>query len=242
MAKIPSNRSTAKKVTYTHTEAGLYPARLVRFIGYGVQEQPVWKDQVKEPAFKVSLAFELYDPKTLKPISVVGIDAEGKETDPRPSCVFQDYFLFPGAKRGKVFDFVTSIDPTLTKAPDDIEWFTERLGTPLNVNVGTYPRKDGTFGNKVISVDGMPAFMANQLERARTKLVGFDPYESEELMVDAYAELYPYQREILSQAIDAVHIPLAGKEPKKFEKPAGEVKTAPHASSSEVVEDNDRPF
>lgn len=241
MAKIPSTRTTStKKVTYPHLEADRYPARLVRFIGLGVQDQPVWKDQAKEPAFKVSLAFELFDPKTLEPLDTIGIDAEGNPTDPRPSCVFQDYFLFPNAKRGKVFDFCQAIEPSLTKSPDDIEWFIKRLGTPLTVMVGTYPRKDGTFGNKVTAVEGMAAFMANQLKESRVKLVGFDPYEDAATMEDAYAELYPFQRDILESAHDAAHIPLAGTEPKKFEKPEG----APHASTSSktVDEDLDRPF
>lgn len=239
MAKIPSTKtSSTKKTTYPHIEPNRYPARMVRFIGLGVQDQPVWKDQVKEPAFKVSIAYELYDPETLKPLSVIGVDSEGNETEPRPSCVFQDYFLFPGAKRGKVFDLCQAIEPSLQKSPDDIEWFIERLGTPLTVTVDTYPRKDGTFGNKVTDVSGMAAFMAKQLEQARTKLVGFDPYESEDKMEDAYAELYPYQRTILEDAHDAKHIPLAGKEPKKFEKEAG----APHAAKDEQADDDDRPF
>lgn len=228
MAKIPTTRKSTPRTAYSSIAAGMYPARLTRFVGLGVQEQPEWDGQKKDPAFKVALTFELYNPSDLTPLDVTGVTPEG-ETVNRPSCVFQDYFLFPGAERGKVFELCQALEPGLKRVPDDMSWFIERLGAPLQVTVGTYPKKDGTTGAKVTNVTGVAPFISNQLQPARTDIVGFDPYEEAEKMELAYSKLYPFQRTILTEAHDSQYIPLAGTEPKKFEKdePSAQSQQAP---------------
>ncbi|MFW3388334.1 UNVERIFIED_CONTAM: hypothetical protein RF648_20310, partial [Kocuria sp. CPCC 205274] len=59
---IPSSRSSKKSFTvYDAIPDGDYPARIVRFIGLGVQEQPEYKGEKKSPAFKATFALELID-------------------------------------------------------------------------------------------------------------------------------------------------------------------------------------
>ena len=225
MSKIPSIHTPKPKTTYSSISDGMYPARLVRFVGLGVQPQPEFKDKVtgvvqkKSPAFKVALTFELYDPETLEPLDVTGTTPEG-ETVLRPSCVFQDYFLFPGGERGNVFDMCNAIQAGTTRVPDDLDWFLQRLGAPLQLNVGTYPKKDGTRGSKVTGVSGLAPFVIKQMAPARTDLVGFDPYVDDGSTDLAYSKIYNFQRTILSEALDSAHIPLAGTEAKKFDEEA----------------------
>lgn len=219
MAKIPSSRQAkTSKVVYETTKEGLYPARLIRFAGLGTQPQPAYDGQEKPDAPKVALQFELYDPKTAKPLDVVGTNTETNETVSRPSCVFQDYYLFPGATRGKVFELVQALDPSVDRVPDDFEWFLARLGAPVQVKVATYKKKDGTLGVKVAGVTGVSDFVSNAMEPARSELVGFDPYDGNiEKYERAYAQLYPFQRTMLKEAGDAQYIPLAGTDPVKID-------------------------
>lgn len=261
MAKIPSSRAPkTSKVVYETTTAGLYPARLVRFAGLGTQPQPAYEGQAKDPAPKVAVMFELYDPKTAQPLDVIGTNTETNEKVARPSCVFQDYFLFPGATRGKVFELAKALDPTIEKVPDNFEWFLDRLSAPVQVQVALYKKRDGSFGVKVASVTGASDFVANAMAPARSELVGFDPYDDNvEKFGRAYAQLFNFQRDMLKEASDAQYIALAGTEPMKIDdnpantdnKPASSP-AASHThnpSSNPDVgggmaedEDDDRPF
>ena len=62
MASIPTSRKESKfpKTIYDLIPDGDYDARIVRFIGLGVQEQPPYEGQEKEPAFKCSIVYELF--------------------------------------------------------------------------------------------------------------------------------------------------------------------------------------
>lgn len=255
MAKIPSNRTTgaSKKTTYDAIPDDTYMARIVRFIGFGMQEQPVFDEkEVKDPAFKCSIQFELLG------TDVTGVDHDGKAIEPRPACQFKDYFLFPGAKRGHVYDLCRVLDPTIEKVPGDLDWFLDKLGAVVNVQVGSYKDKQGNTKNKVVSVSSVPSMFKNQAPAARTDLVGFDPYTENESNMIAYAKMFPFQRSILEEALDKANIPYAGKEPVKLDgasdnkpstKEAKETKAAPvketkseNAPEMDVPFDDDVPF
>lgn len=250
MAKIPSNRTTgsSKKTTYNAIPDDTYMARIVRFIGFGMQEQPVFDEkEVKDPAFKCSIQFELLG------TDVTGVDHEGKPIEPRPACQFRDYFLFPGAKRGHVYDLCRVLDPTIDKVPGDLDWFLDKLGSVVNVQVGSYKDKQGNIKNKVVSVSSVPSMFKNQAPAARTDLVGFDPYTESESNMIAYAKLFPFQRTILEEAIDKDNIPYAGKEHMKLEGGADKTKTEdktttkvveqkPNEVDADVPFDDDVPF
>lgn len=246
MSKIPTMRtSSAKKVTYEAIADDIYEARLVRFIGLGVQDQPEWNNEKKDPAFKVSLQYELIG------MDAIGVDAEGKPVDPRPSCAFQDVFLFPGGQRGKVYDICRAMDPSVERVPNNIDWFLDKLGAPLMVEVGHYVAKDGTKKNKVVGVSGMSARVRNSLPAARSELIGFDPYQDTPELFNAYGKLPKFQREILTEAHDAKNIVFQGKEPPKQEgngqaasrptAPASTGSTAPQAGN-DMPFDDDIPF
>jgi len=203
---IPSFRTNRPTTTYNAIAPDVYPARLVRFVGLGIQDQPMFQDQAKDPAFKTALQFELIG------VDATGTNADGTPIDPRPACVFQDYFLFPGASRGKVFDMCRAIDASLEAAPRTLDWFIDHLGSIVMVQVGTYQTKDGVTKNKVVAVQPCPGFMKNNVGEARTDLVGFNPYSESETNLAAYNKLFKFQRDMLLEAHDSANIPFAGKE------------------------------
>lgn len=216
MAKIPTAPRASNKTTYDTLPKDLYPARMVRFVGLGTQPQPEYKGQAKDPAPKVAVMFELFDPETGDVLDVRGVDSEGNEVF-KPSCVFTDMFLFPGAERGKVFDMSKALDSSVTKVADDFDWFIDRLGAPVMVEIDHYPKKDGTVGTKISSIVPVSKMVAKSMPEARSELVGFDPYDGDvEKYKIPYAKLFGFQRDILKEALDSKHIPLAGTEPVKL--------------------------
>ncbi|QQK87921.1 hypothetical protein pSalSNUABM01_052 [Salmonella phage pSal-SNUABM-01] len=211
---IPSTSSSKKSRTvYDVIENDVYDARIVRFIGLGVQEQPEWQGEKKAPAFKCSIAFELIDIDATGRTFEGDEDKVGKPIDPRPSCQFKDYFLFPGAKRGGVFDLCKAIDPTITEVPRNLEWFMDKLGEVVSIGVGSYKTKQGIERNKVTSVGAVSSRNKSKVGEARSELVAFNPYTDNPDMMKAYSKVYKFQRDMLVEAKDSQHIPYAGKEP-----------------------------
>ena len=211
---IPSTSSSKKSRTvYDAIENDVYDARIVRFIGLGVQEQPEWQGEKKSPAFKCSISFELIDVDATGRTFEGDDDKVGKPIDPRPSCMFKDYYLFPGAKRGGVFDLCKAIDPSITEVPRNLEWFMDKLGEVVSVGVGSYTTKAGVTRNKVTSVGAVSSRNKPKVGEARSELVGFNPYVDSPDMVQAYSKVYKFQRDMLTEAHDKANIPFAGKEP-----------------------------
>lgn len=237
---IPTTRSNRPSTVYNAITPDVYPARIVRFVGLGIQDQPEFQGQKKEPAFKCAIQYELIG------VDATGVNAEGQPIDPRPACVFQDYFLFPGAGRGKVFDMCRAIDASMEAAPRTLEWFIDRLGSIIMVQVGTYQTRDGVTKNKVVAVQPCPGFMKANVGEARTDLVGFNPYSSSEQNLAAYNKLFKFQRDMLVEAYDSENIPFAGKEVQQQshnqapQAPAAPVAQAPVESNE--ASDDDAPF
>lgn len=254
MSSIPSFNSKPKTIReYDLVPDGDYPARITRFVGLGVQEQPPFQGQAKDPAFKAMFEFEL-----------IGIDTSGVEVknpgsdneertplDPTPSCQFHDVFLFPGASRGKVFDLCKVLDASLDRVPGTLEWFEQHLGAIINVTVGSYTIKKGPNAGKqrntVRSVSSIPKMFKSQVGDARREFVFFDPYAETDGNFAAYSSLFPYQRNMLEEAIDAEHIVYSGQEPARYDK--GEQSNTdekPQAAKkvvgSDVDFDDDIPF
>jgi len=243
---IPSMRvSNRKKTVYDSIPDGDYPARIVRFTGLGVQDQQAWEGEKKSPAFKCSIAFELIGLDATGLVFENDEDKVGKPIEPRPSCQFKDYFLFPGAKRGGVFDLVRCIDPSLQAVPGDLEWFMQRLGEIVSVRVGSYKNKLGVVKNKVVSVSPIPQMFRSQVGDARSEMVAFNPYKDTPEMFAAYSKMYKFQRDDLASAHDAKNIPFAGKEVSRGDEGETNNQTqnqAPRQPQNQVVANNEPPM
>ncbi|AUG88505.1 hypothetical protein PQC39_gp141 [Vibrio phage Vp_R1] len=221
MSTIPSNTSRKKtEYNYDIIPDGDYPARLVRFVGLGIQDQPDFQGQPKQPAFKASFAFELIGMDatgTIKKFDAAGELESEEAMEPKPSCQFGDYYLFPGAQRGKVFDLCKVLDPSITKVPGELSWFENQLDQIVSVTVGHYVVKNGPnkgrIRNTIRGISAVPGMFKSQVGPARSDQLFFEPYADTPQLFAAYSNLYGFQRTILSEAHDAANIPFAGKDP-----------------------------
>jgi hypothetical protein len=234
MSQIPGAMSNKPKKVFMYDVLpdGDYPARLVRFTGLGTQPQAAYKGTPKDPAFKASFSFELIDTMTSgEVIEGIGTDKEVRTVmEPKPACQFADYFLFPGAKRGHVFDLVNVLQPGTVKVPGNMDWFEGQLDAIVSISVGHYIiKKEGpTKGmkkNTIRGISAIPSMFKSQVGERRCDIAYFDPYEDTSKMFESYELLYKFQRDILSEAIDAQHIPFAGKE--VVYQPPGQEQAAP---------------
>lgn len=214
MSMIPTlNTPNTRKNNYTILADGEYEARIVRFSGMGVQKQAPWTDPVtkevkeKQPAFKADVVFELIG------IDTSGTDHEGKALEARPACQFKSYPINPRAKRSGMLDLVRMIDPSVTELKGDLAWFREMLmGQPVTLIISHYTNKAGEVKNSIKGITPVPTKYRSGVGEARTDMVFFDPYSESDANVVSYNKLYPYQRTMLTEAIDTKNIPLAGRE------------------------------
>jgi hypothetical protein len=221
MSQIPGAQSNKPKriFQYDLIPNGDYPARIARFTGLGTHPQPAFQGQAKDPAFKSSFAFELIGLDTSGfIIENAGTDEETKTAmDAKPACQFADYFMFPGAKRGKVFDLCNILEPGIVKVPNEMTWFEKHLGSIVSITVGKYEVKNGpnkgTFRNTIKGVGAIPSMFKDQVGQPRAETNFFDPYADSVEMFASYSNLYKFQREVLTEALDSQYIVYAGKEP-----------------------------
>lgn len=106
-------------------EVGSYPARLVRILSLGLQNQRAFEGQEKPPAYEIQMTYELLD-EFMK-------DENGNEIEDKPRWVSEtmplralDSDLAKSTKRYRVFDPDNLFDGDFTKC----------LGIPVNVALG----------------------------------------------------------------------------------------------------------
>lgn len=215
MSTIPTfgGNGSSRKFNYDLIADGEYEARITRFIGLGVHKQDPWKDpktgevKEKQPAFRADVTFELIG------VDTSGTDAEGNALEARPACQFKTYPVNPRAKNSGMLDLMKMIDPSITSLKADLSWFKEVLmGQPVNLVIGHYVNKAGEKKNKILSIAPIPTKYRGGVGEARTEVVFFEPYSDSDENVMAYNKIYPYQRNMLTEALDKANIPLAGKE------------------------------
>lgn len=212
MSMIPETQST-RKYNYEAMADGEYEARIVRVAGLGVHPQEPWVDRKtgvvtqKAPAFRLDLAFELIGQDTK------GTDSEGKAIDPKPACLFKSYVVNPRAKNSGILDLIKMIDPSIQTLKNDLNWIRDKLlGQPVNILANSYTNKAGQVKNGIKTISAIPTKYREAVGAARCELVFFDPYVETDASVESYANLFPFQRNMLTVAIDAKNIPLQGRE------------------------------
>ena len=267
MSFIPQATSSRPQsiTVYPEIESDTYEARVVRVISLGMQEKVKlipdgrgsWMKSTNPKdvshVFQFALQFEL-----------IGLSSKGtkwelennkwnvvEEFAERASCVFNEYYVYAGGTRGNLFDLCQAVDPSITKIPNDLAWFKNKLlGAPVNLTLKSSPAKrkpeddeqgkPHKYWTNVKAVSGMSRRMSQGLPSAESALLFFDCYTNSDEMERAYAELPAFQRKKLEEAYDAANIPLAGTEPKDYSVDAD-------AKPTETVEpsmdfDDDIPF
>lgn len=249
MSSIPTinTGSTSKKFSYDLIPDGDYEARIVRFIGLGVHKQDPWTDpktkevKEKQPAFRADVTFELIG------VDATGVDSEGKPLEVRPACQFKTYPVNPRAKNSGMLNLCKMIDPSIDTLKGELTWYKDvLLGQAVNITIGHYENKAGEKKNKILRIDPIPSKYRSGVGEARTELVFFEPYATTDENVASYNKIYPYQRNLLVDALDSKNIPLAGKEVEKaanteMSEPKPNIETV-NSAPNDVPFDDDIPF
>ena len=247
MSSIPET-SVTRKYTYDVIPDGEYEARIVRVVGLGVHNQDPWVDPKtkavtpKAPAFRMDLAFELIG------IDAKGKDADGKDLDPKPSCQFKSYPVNPRAKNSGILNLIKMIDPGIQALKGDLSWYKDMLlGQPVNLLINSYTNKAGEVKNSIKGISPIPTKYRDGVAAARCDLVFFEPYAETDENVSAYQVMFPFQRNLLTQANDAKSIPLAGREVTRGsdteqKEPVASIPTINREPESTYEDDDASPF
>lgn len=250
MAAIPSQAGGKQKVyEYSLPAADTYPARQVKFVGLGVQ--PPY-DEKDEPRFKGRIGFELIGVSVTRTVKDPDT-GEVESSDELPAVMYwTPNIVAYGGDRSSSLKLAKCFDASLTKAPADIEWYSEKNGHPLMVTIEHKTKQKGGVYAKVTGVSAMPAMFAKGLDPAQSEMVQFDPYEDNDVMLHTYNnKLSNFERKLLEEATDATNIPYAGREAVRDEKPdegtqaaqsAPKAPQEPQAAQGQPDFDDDIPF
>lgn len=248
MSMIPTIATASRKSNYDVIPDGEYEARIVRVVGLGVHNRDPWIDPKtkavtpKNPAFRMDLAFELIG------VDATGKDSDGKALEPRPACQFKSYDVNPRAKNSGILDLCKMIDPSIQALKGDLSWFKDvLLGQPVNILVNSYTNKAGKVKNSIKTISPIPTKYRAAVGEARSPLVFFEPYAETDENVASYQLMFPFQRNLLTQANDAKNMPLAGREITRAseteqKEATPSIPTIDKEPASTYEDDNDSPF
>lgn len=105
-------------------DIGTYPARVVRIIDLGLQNQRPFAGKEKPPAHEVMMTYELLD--------AFMTDEDGKEMEDKPRWISETFPLHNlSAELAKSTKRYVALDPNLDFDGD----FTKLVGTPCNVTI-----------------------------------------------------------------------------------------------------------
>lgn len=144
-SKVPAAGGSGNKVEQPPLEPGVYKARLVQLIDFGLQPRDAFKGEAKPPANLLGLTYELVD--------AFMIDEEGKEIEDKPRWVSEQIPLFhissdlaKSTKRYKAFD------ETLEFGGD----WSKLIGMPCMVGIAqSVSKKNGKIYDNVSAVSKM---------------------------------------------------------------------------------------
>lgn len=130
--KAGGGNSNTPRIEQPVLEAGGYPGRLAQVIDLGVQPQRPFKGEEKPPVHQIMITLELVD--------AFCVDEDGNEDEDKPRWMSEDFPLYNlQSERAKSTKRYYAFDP---KEDCEGDW-SQLLGFPVNVMVGTYIPKSG---------------------------------------------------------------------------------------------------
>lgn len=140
-AKVASNGGNKKQ--YEAVEPGVYPARVVQIIDFGVQPQRPYQGKEKAPAQEIGLTYELVD-EFLK-------DEDGNDMEDKPRWQSEIIPLYSlDQDRAKSTQRYLALDPDRVHGGD----FSQLVGSPCNVTLIHNQSGDKVYVN-VAAIAGM---------------------------------------------------------------------------------------
>lgn len=140
----PKGSKNTKFVEQKNIPAGVYPARLVQLIDFGLQSQKPYKGQDKPPVNEIGLTYELVDEFML--------DESGKPIEDKPRWISETlpfYGLY--ADKAKSTLRYLAFDPSQEWGGD----FSRAITQPVNVTVVNNPGNNGKVYDNVASIAAM---------------------------------------------------------------------------------------
>ena len=149
-----SNTSTNSGFRQAPLEAGPYPARIVKIIDLGLQPQS-YLGESKDPAYKISVTYELLDEFML--------DEDGTALEDKPRWISEEMPLFSlAAERAKSTQRYLALDP---QRVHDGDW-TQLLGSPCTVTIVNNPGRGKNEGRVFNNVGNISPMRARDSEKA----------------------------------------------------------------------------
>lgn len=140
--KIP-HQGGGDRVEQPELEAGVYPARVVQIIDFGLQPQRAYQGKEKPPAYEIQVTYELVD--------VFMVDEEGNELEDKPRWISETFPIYSlEADMAKSTKRYNALDPDCVHDGD----FSLLLDTPCNVTLVINKKGDKVYTN-VASVGAM---------------------------------------------------------------------------------------
>jgi hypothetical protein len=136
-------------------DIGTYPARVVRIVDLGLQNQRPFKGKEKPPAHEVNISYELLD--------AFMVDEDGKEIEDKPRWIHETFPLHNlSADLAKSTKRYMALDPDMDYDGD----FTKLIGTPCNVTVVHGQGKGANAGKTYENIGGVSAMRDKDAKRA----------------------------------------------------------------------------
>lgn len=124
------------RVEQPELEAGVYPARIVQIIDYGLQPQRPFKGEEKPPAYEIGVTYELVD--------AFMVDEEGEELLDKPRWVSETFPLHNlKADLAKSTKRYKAVDPNEVHEGD----WSKLLGEAVNVTIVINKKGDKVYTN-----------------------------------------------------------------------------------------------
>lgn len=141
-------------------DLGTYPARLVRIIDLGLQNQRPYKGQEKPPAHEIMLTYELLD--------AFMVDEEGNELEDKPRWISETFPLYNlTADLAKSTKRYLALDPNMDFDGD----FTKLIGVPCNVTIVHGQGKGKNLGKVYENIGSVTGMREKDAKRA-PQLIG----------------------------------------------------------------------
>lgn len=136
-------------------DIGTYPARVVRIVDLGLQNQRPYKGQEKPPAHEVMISYELLD--------AFMVDDDGNDIEDKPRWVSETFPLHNlSAELAKSTKRYMALDPDMDFDGD----FTKLIGTPCNVTIVHNQGKGANAGKTYENIGSVTAMREKDAKRA----------------------------------------------------------------------------
>lgn len=214
-------------VEQPNIDPGVYPARIVQIIDYGLQPQKPYKGEEKKPQYEIGITYELVD--------VFMIDKDGNEVEDKPRWISETLpFYGLEADRAKSTQRYNAADPDNVYNGD----FSKLVGVAVNVSIVNNQSGDKVYDNIATIATMRPKDAAKCPDLVNEAKV-FDRDEPDLEVFNSFPQWIQdkikanleFKGSVLEKA-------LSGKtEPNKEDKPAKDKKETPPQDS-----DDDKPW